>query len=46
MPRAYAETFARGIAGKTAIKIIAGAGHLAELDKPAEVAKAILDFTA
>jgi pimeloyl-ACP methyl ester carboxylesterase len=27
-------------------KIIPGAGHLAELDKPAEVAKAILDFTA
>ena len=46
MPRQYAETFARGIAGKTETKIIAGAGHLAELDKPAEVAKAILDFTA
>ena len=46
MPRSYAETFARGIAGKTETKIIAGAGHLAELDKPAEVAKAILDFTA
>ena len=46
MPRSYAETFAHGIAGKTETKIIAGAGHLAELDKPAEVAKAILDFTA
>ena len=46
MPRSYAETFARGIAGKTETKIIAGAGHLAELDKPAEVAEAILDFTA
>ena len=46
MPRSYAETFARGIAGKTETKIIAGAGHLAELDKPAEAAKAILDFTA
>ena len=46
MPREYAETFARGIGGKTATKVIAGAGHLAELDKPAEVAKAILDFTA
>jgi len=46
MPRSYAETFARGIAGKTTTQIVAGAGHLAELDKPAEVAKAILDFTA
>src|ERR1700748_995400 len=46
MPRAYSHTFARGISGKTETKIIAGAGHLAELDKPGEVAKAILDFTA
>jgi pimeloyl-ACP methyl ester carboxylesterase len=46
MPRGYAEIFARGIGGETIIKIIPGAGHLAELDKPAEVAKAILDFTA
>ena len=38
--------FAKGISGKTEIKLIAGAGHLAELDKPAEVAAAILDFTA
>ncbi len=45
MPRAYAETFARGIAGRTETRIIAGAGHLAELDNPAEVARAILDFT-
>jgi pimeloyl-ACP methyl ester carboxylesterase len=46
MPRQYAETFAGGIKGKTTTKIIAGAGHLAELDKPAEVARAILDFTS
>lgn len=46
MPRSYAEIFARGIAGPTEVKIIAGAGHLAELDKPAEVAQAILAFTA
>ena len=46
MPRSYARIFAGGISGKTETKIIAGAGHLAELDKPAEVAKAILDFTA
>ena len=46
MPRSYAAAFANGISGKTETKIVAGAGHLAELDKPAEVAKAILDFTA
>lgn len=46
MPRSYAEILARGITGPTEVKIIAGAGHLAELDKPAEVAQAILAFTA
>ena len=46
MPRGYAEIFARGISGKTTTRIIAGAGHLAELDKPAEVAAEILGFTA
>jgi pimeloyl-ACP methyl ester carboxylesterase len=45
MPHAYAETFAKAISGPTTIKIIPGAGHLAELDKPAEVAAAILAFT-
>ena len=43
MPRAYADTLAKGIAGPTTIKTVAGAGHLAELDRPAEVAEAILD---
>lgn len=46
MPRAYAEAFATGIAGPTTIRIIAGAGHLAELDKPAEVAQEVLKFVA
>ncbi len=46
MPRSYAEIFAKGIGGKTSVQIIPGAGHLAELDKPREVAQAILDFTA
>ncbi len=46
MPRGYADVFARGISGQTRITVIPGAGHLAELDKPAEVARAILDFTA
>ena len=44
MPRTYADKFAAGIAGPTTIKTIAGAGHLAELDKPSETARAILDF--
>lgn len=46
MPRTYADSFAKAISGKTEIKTIAGAGHLAELDKPAEVAQAIIAFTA
>ena len=45
MPRTYADRFARGIAGKTEIRVIPGAGHLAELDKPDEVAAAILAWT-
>jgi pimeloyl-ACP methyl ester carboxylesterase len=44
IPQAYAEVFATGIAGPTTTKIVAGAGHLAELDKPAEVAREILAF--
>ncbi len=50
MPPAYAEVFAKGIgggiAGQTTTRVIAGAGHLAELDKPAEVAAELLAFTA
>ncbi len=46
MPHAYAEVFAKGISGDTTTRIIAGAGHLAELDKPAEVAGEILAFTS
>ncbi|HLY45026.1 MAG TPA: alpha/beta hydrolase [Stellaceae bacterium] len=45
MPRSYADKFAKGIAGKTEIQLIPGAGHLAELDKPEEVAAAILRWT-
>ena len=44
MPRAYAAAFAAGIAGPTTTRFIANAGHLAELDQPAAVASAILDF--
>jgi abhydrolase domain-containing protein 6 len=45
MPRSYADRFAKGIAGRSEVHTIAGAGHLAELDKPDEVAAAILDWT-
>jgi pimeloyl-ACP methyl ester carboxylesterase len=44
MPGTYAEVFANGIAGPTTTRIIAGAGHLAELDQPVEVAREILGF--
>jgi abhydrolase domain-containing protein 6 len=46
IPRSYAGRFASAIRGKTEAKVIDGAGHLAELDKPAEVAAAVLAFTA
>lgn len=45
IPQSYAKAFADGISGKTKFQLIDGAGHLAELDQPAAVAKAILDFT-
>jgi len=45
MPRSYADRFAKGLRGKTDVQVIEGAGHLAELDKPAEVAAAVLAFT-
>ena len=44
MPRSYARTIAKAIKAPTEVRIIAGAGHLAELDKPDEVAAAILGF--
>lgn len=46
MPRSYAARFRAGIAGPTELRVIPGAGHLAELDRPAETAAAILDWTA
>jgi abhydrolase domain-containing protein 6 len=45
MPRSYADRFAQGIAGRTETTVIAGAGHLAELDRPAEIAAAIIRWT-
>jgi pimeloyl-ACP methyl ester carboxylesterase len=45
LPRSYAGVIAEAIGATTEIRIIEGAAHLAELDKPDEVAAAILDFT-
>ena len=46
MPPTYADRFASGISGDTHVKIIEGAGHLAELDRPDEIAAAILAWTS
>jgi pimeloyl-ACP methyl ester carboxylesterase len=45
MPRSYAARIAKDITGRSETQVIAGAGHLAELDKPAEVAAAIIGWT-
>lgn len=42
----YAERFAAGIAGKTAVSIIPRAGHLADLDAPGPVAEAVMTALA
>ncbi len=44
MPLSYADLFAKGISGATTTRVIAGAGHLADLDKPVEVAGEIQAF--
>jgi pimeloyl-ACP methyl ester carboxylesterase len=44
MPRSYASRFAAAIAGRSEITTIPGAGHLAELDRPDEVAAAVLGW--
>ena len=44
MPRSYADKIAKAIKGKSEIKVIEGAGHLAELDQPDRVAAAITAF--
>ena len=40
----YAQRFAAGIAGKTRVQLVPGAGHLADLDAPDAVAQAVLRF--
>jgi pimeloyl-ACP methyl ester carboxylesterase len=44
IPPAYAKKFAAGIAGKTKVQTIKGAGHMAEFDQPNAVAKAVEAF--
>lgn len=46
MPRSYAKRIAERLGEPNETRIIPGAGHLAELDKPDEVARAILDWCA
>jgi pimeloyl-ACP methyl ester carboxylesterase len=46
VPLGYADKFAKNIKGKTEIRVIPDAGHLAELDKPDEVAAAIIGWAA
>jgi pimeloyl-ACP methyl ester carboxylesterase len=43
-PPSYATLFERGIAGQTRTRIVRGAGHLAWLDRPEEIAGAVLRF--
>jgi pimeloyl-ACP methyl ester carboxylesterase len=44
MPRSYALKIAASLGGRNETRIVAGAGHLAELDKPEETAAAILGW--
>lgn len=46
MPLSYAKRIAKRLGGPSETRIIPGAGHLAELDRPDEVARAILDWCA
>jgi pimeloyl-ACP methyl ester carboxylesterase len=44
LPRSYAGAIAAAIGARAEVRIVPGAGHLAELDRPDEVAAAILGF--
>lgn len=44
MPRSYAHRLASGIGNNSRVQMVDGAGHLAELDQPEIVARAVLDF--
>ncbi len=43
---AYAQRFSAGISGKSSVRVIPGAGHLADLDAPGPVAEAVLEALA
>jgi len=45
LPLSYGRRFAERLGGPSELRVIAGAGHLAELDRPDEVARAVLDWT-
>ena len=44
VPFGYARRFAELLGGEARIERLPGAGHLAELDAPEEVARRVLDF--
>ena len=44
IPASYAKHFANGIGATARVQSIAGAGHLADIDAPDEVAQAVLEF--
>ena len=46
LPPGYAARFAKGISGKTRVKIVAGAGHLVDLDAPDKAAEAVFETIA
>jgi pimeloyl-ACP methyl ester carboxylesterase len=46
LPPSYAQKFAAGINGSTRVETVASAGHLAYLDQPDLVAKAVLSHVA
>jgi abhydrolase domain-containing protein 6 len=45
LPASYSAKWAKAIPGGAQVGVIAGAGHLADLDQPTEVAREILAFT-
>jgi pimeloyl-ACP methyl ester carboxylesterase len=46
LPPSYGEAFACGTGDASSLSLIAGAGHLVELDQPAATAREILEFVA
>jgi pimeloyl-ACP methyl ester carboxylesterase len=46
VPRSHGETYAKLIPNCSELKIIPGAGHSAQVEKPEETAKSMMDFLA